>query len=242
MNQSEGEPQYIPESSETERTRGREISVYLFRHGQAIYESPEDFEGRLTGQGRLQAQKATEDLFKSLEDGETVVFYVSPISRAQETAEIMQENLQSLAEKNRKTIKFLAPRTKQALRDVIVKDPTFVAKLFESGEKDVVGRWFEIGEKHPEKAETPKAVSRRFINLLSRFNRLSKRLASGPKINFIGITHEEVPALLAEFSDFPDSGPVRLDNCESMRIDFNGREKSIPKLRFRNRDYQLKLE
>ena len=241
MNHLEGEPQFIPEPSEVEKTKGREISVHLFRHGQARYESSEDFGGRLTDEGKLQAKKAAEDLFDLLGQDEVVVFYVSPISRAQETATIMQETLKSLSEVREKAIQFLAPRTRQELRDVIIRDPSSIIELMKSGEKDIVGRWFEIGGEHPKKAETPKEVSQRFQQLLNRFYKLSQRLSTGPKIHFIGITHEEVPALLSEFSEYPDPSPIRLGNCESIRIDFSERKETPPRLRFRGSEYRMKI-
>lgn len=240
----EGESQPRPEIGEQEPSKGREISLNIIRHGEAIYDDPDFPDGKLTEQGQSQAQEAAKQLFSSVGDNEVIVFYASPQSRAVQTAETMENTIQSLIEeREEREIRLLRRRERKGLRALDVPAEIIQRASDEGVEvEDRLRYWLEQGDQVKEitqgQVETPTEVSQRFNQVVNQFLKLSQRLPAGPKIQCVLVTHEEVPALsLSEMT----GEAAGLKNCESFTIDLSGKKDEAPQLSFRNKDYKMEI-
>jgi broad specificity phosphatase PhoE len=114
--------------------------IFLIRHGESqgnedkdIYETIPDNAIALTARGRLQALEAGENLKQIIGD-ETVLFYVSPFLRSQQTFELLSRAFQGSQIKVRED-----PRIREQEWGNF-QDPSCMASVLEQREK--VGRFF----------------------------------------------------------------------------------------------------
>src|SRR3989338_6866626 len=86
------------ESNEIQK--GRDIELYLFRHGQA---ENQGLEAGLTVQGVEQAKEAAKNLLTRIIEagGGVIKFMSSPVKRAKQTSEIMQQTIQNVISEER---------------------------------------------------------------------------------------------------------------------------------------------
>lgn len=215
--------------------KGREVDVYLFRHGEAVGEGTD---AELSPQGVEQAKKTISDLLKQITEkgGGAVKFISSPVRRAAQTAEIMQSTLeQSIAEQGIQNIRILSPRTREVLKAAGVIGP-----LKQQGIENPIEYWLN----NPESLEgkSPQKLAEQMRELIVFLKKVADRLPPGEKIYYVGVTHE-VPqaALLNQLTGktLEELGGG-IKNCEPITIQLEGKSDHNPKITFR--DLHLELD
>lgn len=180
------------ERRESEIPSEADLSVDFVRHGKPEYTDEErksaKFEGNLTEEGIEQVkERATELASKIDKERELVVFWVSPRTRAQQTAEIIYSVFQ---EQNIPVIKDL--KTVKSLSDVKIS-PDFLKDLLKS---DTIGKWMEYwaGADLPEGTEKPEEVKKRVARVITYLERIARNITpiEGKKLHFICVGHEEI--------------------------------------------------
>lgn len=222
----------ITAKKETE-PKGREVDVYLFRHAEA---AEQGVETELTGRGIEQAKEAATSLISQIQEqgGGVIKFLSSPVKRAKQTSEIMQQTIAAaLIEQEIDNIRLIIPRDREALRA-----PGVVGPLARQGIEDPIEYWFANPDVLPGK--NPEQIAERLRELLGLLKKVADRLPPGEKIHYVGVTHE-VPqaALLHQLSGKTLNelgGSVK--NCEPVTIHIEGKSEEGPQILFRN----LKLE
>lgn len=227
------------EASKEKKGTGREVDLYLIRHGEA--ESQEK-NAKLSSKGRLQAEIAAFCLLSDIwsQGGGLLKFCNSPTPRAQETSDIMQAKIQKIIESSKNSpIKLYNPRVTTSLEAAGVIGP--LMKMGIPYEK-AIEHWLT----NPEVVEgkTPRVIYKRLQEFLRRGQRLADRLPPGEKIFYIGVTHE-VPqvALLNQVSgktlkEFGGS----IQNCELIRIGLKGKSEEGAIIKFRNLEMKIENE
>jgi len=177
---------------ESEMPFEADLRVDFIRHGKPEYTEEERksarFEGNLTEESIEQIrERATELASRIDKEKELVVFWVSPRTRAQQTAEIIYNIFR---EQNIPVIK--DPKTIESLSDVKIS-PDFLKELSESG---VIGKWMEYWAESdlPEGTEKPDEVKKRVERIITYLERIARNIApaEGKKMHFICVGHEEI--------------------------------------------------
>jgi len=70
------------------------MKIIFIRHGEAEIYAEDDFERKLTIQGKRKLEAIFEEFAEDLEDKESYKIYSSPLRRAKETAEILSRYLE----------------------------------------------------------------------------------------------------------------------------------------------------
>lgn len=221
----------IPKNIESKEVapKGRDIELYLFRHAEA---SNQGLESELTGQGKEQAKKAAQDLLTQIieQGGGVIKFLSSPVKRAKQTSEIMQQVIQEIiTDKHLENIRLMTPREREALKAAGVLGP-----LKGWGIDDPVDYWLE----NPDVIEgkSPTETAKTLQEVIDLLQKMANRLPHGEKIYYVGITHE-VPqaALLNQVSGktLNELGG-NIQNCESIRVGLKGGSDEESAIVFRN--------
>lgn len=195
-----------------EFTLKRELSVWIFRHGDWDYKTDV-----LSEKGEQEAKGAGKDLFKIIGNGEVVKFLISPKTRTLQTAAIMQETLGESLEQSGQGALFLGtPRTREVLKGPGF-DWEYVEAAVEAGVpiENLLEYWYEVDDWRG-KVETPRQVQERLMEFLFRLGRVVSRLPEGPKVNLVLVSHGEVPGTLLKEA----FGRTGLPTCEWVRFDF----------------------
>lgn len=225
------------EASKEKKGTGREVDLYLIRHGEA--ESQEK-NAKLSSRGRLQAEIEALCLLSDIwsQGGGLLKFYNSPTPRAQETSAIMRAKAQKVIESSEHSpIKLYNPRAAKSLEAAGVIGP--LMKMGVPYEK-AIEHWLTNPEAVQDK--TPQVIFERLKEFLRRGQKLADRLPEGEKIYYIGVTHE-VPqaALLNQISGktLNELGG-NIKNCEPMRIELKGKSEEGATIKFR--DLEMKID
>jgi broad specificity phosphatase PhoE len=214
-----------------------EIELYLFRHAEAL---DQGLDSELTEQGIAQAKEAAEALIKEIIDrgGGIIKFLSSPIKRARQTSQIMQQVIKGiLFQQHLDSIRLLRPRDRNVLRAAGV-----VGALMERGIADPVNYWLHNPEALDGK--NPGKTALELLKFIETLRKVSDRLPSGERIFYIGITHDApLAALLNRLSgnDLNELGG-NLKNCESMRIEIMGKSEKGAVVHFRDKEMRIGKE
>ena len=169
-----------------------DLKVDFIRHGKPEYTDKErksaKFEGNLTEEGINQIRGEALKLAGRIDkDKELVVFWVSPRTRARQTAEIIYDIFQ---EQGIPVIRDL--KTIRSLSDVKIS-PDFLEDLLKSG---ATGRWMEYWAEADlsEGTEKPEEVKKRIERIITYLERIARNTtpAEDKKLHFICIGHEEI--------------------------------------------------
>ena len=193
----------------------RELVVNLIRHGESPYK--ETFPD-LTERGKNQAEKTVVALLSSIEPGEKIIIWCSPMARAKGTAHIIREELR------KEGIEIVRQSVISSLRPVKVYDQEFVHNFWkqamsEGKRPDELYLTDEIfnGEKN-DKIETHKEVERRVYRLINFFRLFSGKMSQSECIRIVCITHFEIvnPIISQIFGEIiaPEPG-------ENLEVRFN---------------------
>jgi len=214
---------------------GREIDFHLLRHAEA---AGEGIDVPLSETGQVQAQEAAQALLQEVvaKGGGAIKFMASPVRRARETAEIMQQTIEAaLAEQKISNVRLMLLRQREALHSAGVIGP-----LKAQGIEDPVEYWLS----HPESVAgaNPEAVAERLRGVINHLQALSDRLPPGERIHYVGVTHEVPQAALLNNLSGKTLNELggRIKNCEPIEINFQGDSDSGPELVFR--DFRMSLE
>lgn len=217
-----------------EPPKNREIELYLLRHAEALDQT---LDAELTEHGKEQAREAAHDLMKKvLEKGGGIIkFIVSPVRRAQQTAEVMQQVIQEIiSEQKGEDVRLMTSRDREALKAGGVIGP-----LSERGIDDPIDYWLQ----NPDVLEnkSPAEIAKRLSEVVVFLQKMADRLPNGEKVYYIGITHE-VPqaALLNQISGktLNELGG-KIQNCESIRIELKGNSDEDPTILFRDQTMRI---
>jgi len=212
----------IEQASKIEEKEGephRDISMWIFRHGEWDYKNDQ-----FTERGEIQSKEAAADLVKYIGPGEIIKFYRSPALRAEKTAQLMQEIIKEKIEKEKLDINLLEspPRPRESFKNVEF-DTEFDEAAHRANpnysKKDLLEFWFKSPKL--EGIETPQEVKERFKNAIEKLNKIVSRLKPNePKIHLVIVTHGEVPALyLDEIFEVKGLVPAKW-----LRLDFKAGE------------------
>lgn len=215
--------------------KGREIELYLFRHAEA---SDQGVDAELTERGKEQAKEAAQNLVRQIieQGGGVIKFLSSPVKRAKQTSEIMQQTIHEiLSEQQVKNIRLMSPRDRETLKAAGVIGP-----LKQSGIDDPVDYWL----RNPEilEGKSPSKIAERLHEIINLLQKVADRLSSGEKIYYIGVTHEVPQAALL----YQTSGKTlnelggNIQNCELMKIELKGKSEEGATIKFR--DKEMKIE
>ncbi|MDP3994490.1 MAG: histidine phosphatase family protein [bacterium] len=212
----------------------RPLSVWVYRHGESDYEGD-----NLTERGREQAREAGISIFGMIPDGEVVKFLHSPKSRAQETAEIMLETFRRKTQESNSSTKIMPLSRKRQELTAANFTPEYLEMAHEEGASidDLLPYWYENND--PKKqVEMPEEVKKRLSDFLLKLGKVASRLPDGPKLNYILISHSEVPGPFLREA-FRKKG---LPPCGWVRFDFeSGKGEKVKMQTFDKKESDLSL-
>jgi broad specificity phosphatase PhoE len=220
------------ESSEV--PKGRNIDLYLFRHGEAEDKS---LEAGLSERGVEQAKEAAKNLLTRVigAGGGVIKFISSPVKRAKQTSDIMRQTIQeTITEEHLDQVRLMTSRDRDTLKAGGVIGP-----LTEQGVDDPVNYWLE----NPDTLEgkSPKEIAARVQGVIDTLQKIADRLPQGEKIFYIGITHEVPQAALLNDKSGKTLNELsgNIQNCESIEIKLKGgSDTKKPEILFRGQSIQ----
>lgn len=220
-----------------EKKKGRSVTLFLLRHGEAVDQS---LEAELSENGVLQAKTVAKELLDQIqkEGGGTVKIISSPVKRAKQTANIIEETMNShLSEHSEIPVKMMHQRERDALKAGGVIGP-----LMKQGieYEQTVQYWLENPEIVP--GRTPKKIADTIRAVVMKLEKMSERLPTGEKIYYLGITHEipQAALLFQEIGKTPRDFGGNVKNCEAIKIEMSGGKNESPILTFRDDRIELK--
>lgn len=219
-----------------EKPPGREIDVYLFRHGEA---QGEGVGAELTEKGRGQAREAGRKLFTQIKEsgGGVIKLFRSPLRRAEQTAEIMQATIaEMLTEQEEGNIRLMKERDREALRA-----PGVIGPLRKQGIEDPIEYWL----RNPQilEGKNPEIVAERLKRLLNRLKKIADRLPPGEKVYYICVTHEVPQAALLNQLTGKTLNELGggIENCESTLVQIKGKKEEPLRIIFRDKQLELRI-
>src|SRR3989344_4469052 len=226
-----------PETETVEKKKGRQVTLLLLRHGEAIDQS---LEAELSENGVLQAKTVAKELLDQIqrEGGGIVKIISSPVKRAKQTANIIEETMNSqLSEHNEIPVKMMHQRERDALKVGGVIGPLMNEGI---AYEETVQYWLENPEIVP--GRTPKKIADTVREVIAKLEKMSERLPSGEKIYYLGITHEipQAALIFQELGNTPKDLGSNIGNCEAIKIEMSGKKGESPVLTFRNDRIELK--
>ncbi len=215
---------------------GREVDLYLIRHGETV---SQEKSSRLSPKGRLQAEVEALCLLLDIwsQGGGLLKFYNSPTPRAQETSDIMLAKAQKIiGSSEHSPIKLYNPQVAASLEAAGIIGP--LMKMGISYEK-IIEYWLTNPEAVEGKA--PRVIYERLQKFLRRGQKLADRLPGGKKIHYVGVTHEAPQAALLNQINGKTLNELggKIQNCESIKIEFRGDSDENPSISFRDRTMRI---